>query len=222
MQLAVVALGEPARSRSSARLSIENGEHGASAMRICAPGFGSWNSFSTRSLSARISSSSCTTLSGGRPPSFCDRFIEPRVIVMRMPSVARRLGLDVDGVLEPLGKEIMMIGRRRAAGEHQFGQREPRRESQVLGRQPRPDRIERLQPGKQLLVDRGGMGAGQRLEEVVMGVDEAGQHDMAAGVENRVDGRRTARGPCATSSTILRSLDDEAAPAPPENRQRVS
>ena len=25
-------------------------------------------------------SSSCTTLSGGNPPSFCDKFIEPRVI----------------------------------------------------------------------------------------------------------------------------------------------
>ncbi len=41
--------------------------------------------FSTRSLSAKIVSASCTTLSGGRPPSFADRFIEPRDTVIRMP-----------------------------------------------------------------------------------------------------------------------------------------
>ena len=37
------------------------------------------------SLSARIVSSSCTTLSGGRPPSFSDSDIEPRVGWKRMP-----------------------------------------------------------------------------------------------------------------------------------------
>jgi hypothetical protein len=68
------------------RRVTENGEHGASAMRICAPGAGSWNSFSTRSLSRRIVSSSWTTSSGGRPPSFFERFIEPRVTVIRRPT----------------------------------------------------------------------------------------------------------------------------------------
>jgi hypothetical protein len=67
------------------RFEIENGEQGASATRNWAPGFGSWNSFSTRSLSTRIISSSCTTLSGGKPPSFSERFIDPRETVMRMP-----------------------------------------------------------------------------------------------------------------------------------------
>ena len=128
VQLAVVALGQAARSRPSDRLVTENGEHGASATRICAPGFGSWNSFSTRSLSARIVSSSCTTLSGGRPPSFCDRFIDPRVTVMRMPSATRLLDLDVDRVLKARRIEIVMIGGGRAARQHEFGQREARRE----------------------------------------------------------------------------------------------
>ena len=86
VELAIVQFGESARYRAINRRVTENGEQGASAMRISAPGLGSWNSFSTRSLSARIVSSSCTTSSGGRPPSFFDRFIEPRVTVMRRPS----------------------------------------------------------------------------------------------------------------------------------------
>ena len=42
------------------RFAQTKAEHGAKAMRISAPGLGSWNSFSTRSLSARIASASCT------------------------------------------------------------------------------------------------------------------------------------------------------------------
>ena len=53
---------------------------------MSAPGEGSWNSDSTRSLSRRMVSSSCTTLSGGRPPSFSDRFMDPRVTVIRRPT----------------------------------------------------------------------------------------------------------------------------------------
>ena len=64
----------------------ENGEHGASAMRTIAPHDGSWCWATRRSESARIVSSSCTTESGGRPPSFWDRLIEPRVGWNRMPS----------------------------------------------------------------------------------------------------------------------------------------
>ena len=79
------------RSASSAvrRISsgvTENGEHGASATRTIAPGAGSWCNATNRSESARISSSSCTTSSGGRPPSFTDRLIDPRVGWKRKPS----------------------------------------------------------------------------------------------------------------------------------------
>ena len=64
----------------------ENGEHGASAIRTMAPGALSWCCATSLSESARISSSSCTTESGGRPPSFWDRLIEPRVGWKRTPS----------------------------------------------------------------------------------------------------------------------------------------
>jgi hypothetical protein len=126
------------------------------------------------------------------------------------PERARLLDLDVDGVFQALGKEIVMVRGRRAARQHQFGQGETRGEAELTRLQPRPDRIERHQPGKQIPVDRGRVGAGQGLKKVVMRVDEARQHDMARGVENRVNGRRR----LAPPGDRLRDapvLDDEAA-----------
>ena len=64
------------------------------------------------------------------------------------------------------------------------------------------------------------MGAGQRLVEMMVGVDETRQHDMARGVERRVDalGRFAAPDPLGDP----RPLDDEAAlRAVGENRQGV-
>ncbi len=138
-------------------------------------------------------SSSCTTLSGGSPPSRCDRFIEPRVSSTRKPSRLRRRDLDVDGVFEAGGKHVMMVGRRGAAGQHQFGHRHRHAEIERLRRQPRPDRIKRLQPGKQFAVERRGNRARQRLIEMMMGVDQARQHHMLAGVEGLHVGRRRRR-----------------------------
>ena len=40
----------------------------------------------SRSESARMASMVCTTLSGGRPPSFWDRSMEPREAWKRIPS----------------------------------------------------------------------------------------------------------------------------------------
>ena len=47
--------------------------------------------------------------------------------------IARRLDFDVDGVLQTLREQIMMIGRGRAAREQQFGERQPRGEPQMCG-----------------------------------------------------------------------------------------
>ena len=91
--------------------------------------------------------------------------------------------LDVDRVLEPGRKDIVMIRRRGAAGQQQFRHRDRHAKLQRLGRQPRPHRVERLQPGKQLAVHRGRNGTGQRLIEMMVGVDQARQHHMLAGLE---------------------------------------
>ncbi len=78
-------------SRASTALSrrrsadTENGEHGASATRCIAPNDLSWYFSMTRAESAMISSTVCTTLSGGRPPSLTERSILPREAYMRTP-----------------------------------------------------------------------------------------------------------------------------------------
>ncbi len=102
--------------------------------------------------------------------------------------------LDVDGVLEPARKQVVVIRRRGAAGQQQLGQRHLARQLQRLRRQPCPDRVEGQQPVEQRLVDHRPPGAGQGLVEMVMGVDQPRQHDVFAGVEDLVH-RQRGRGP---------------------------
>jgi hypothetical protein len=54
-------------------------------------------------------------------------------------------------VFEPhaIGKEIKMVGRKRASRQCQLGQPQPRRIEHIVGRVARPDRIERLEPAEQ-------------------------------------------------------------------------
>ena len=205
VQLAVVALGE---ARGLAHQPLVDRERRTGRERdrgFARPGPGSWNSFSTRSLSARMASSSCTTRIGRQAAMPSDRrFIEPRVTVMRIPSARASSTSMSTASSRPRREEIMMIGRRRAARQHQFGQGETHGDAQLMRLQPRPDRIERHQPGKQFLVDRRRVGACQRLIEMMMGVDEAGQHDMARGVENRRRPAPPARAPARPSPRCAR------------------
>ena len=55
----------------------------------------------------------------------------------------------------------------------------------LLGRQPRPYRIKCLQPRKQFAIERCRQRARQRLVEMVMGVDQPGQHDVVARLRRR-------------------------------------
>ena len=76
-----------------------------------APATGRGAAPTSRSESARISSSSCTTESGGRPPSFCDRLIEPRVGWKRMPSSAAAAISAVIRSPRPGGVDVEVVGR---------------------------------------------------------------------------------------------------------------
>ena len=78
----------------------------------------------------------------------------------------------------------MMIGCRGAAGQQQFGERNFTGQRQFFGCQPRPHRVERLQPGKQRLVDHRGPGTGEGLIEMVMGVDQPRQQHMLARIKD--------------------------------------
>ena len=103
-----------------------------------------------------------------------------------------------------------MVGRGRAAGEQEFDQRHPDRDAKRLGRHAAPDVLHGDEPGDEFLAEPIGMGARQRLVEMMMRVNEPGQHDMARGVERRIPG---GGGRLATPDAFddFRFLDDHAA-----------
>jgi hypothetical protein len=63
----------------------ENGEHGATAIRVIAPNEGSCQRSMAAWVEARMSSCSSTTESGGSPPADSPRFIDPRPGWKRSP-----------------------------------------------------------------------------------------------------------------------------------------
>ena len=97
-------------------------------------------------------------------------------------------GVDLGGeeVAGPVGVEVQVVGRRRAARQRQLGEPDPRRQVGALGVQPPPDRVQRLQPTEQRLVRHRRERPRQVLEQVVVGVHEA-RRDEAVG---RIDDRR--------------------------------
>lgn len=78
----------------------------------------------------------------------------------------------------------MVIGRRGAARQQQFGQRDFGGEGEFFRGESRPDRVQGFQPRKQRLIDHRRPGAGQGLVEMVMGVDQPRQDHMLAGIEH--------------------------------------
>jgi len=134
-----------------------------------------------------MKSSSSTQSSGGSPPFDSPSDIEPR-LAWKHAQIARRLDLAVDvvAVLEDVG----VVEHGGAARLGQLGQADQRAGARSLGVGARPGAIERLQPGKEIVVLRAGEVARQGLVEMVVGVDEARQDDLAAEVDHRVRRRR--------------------------------
>ena len=104
--------------------------------------------------------------------------------------LANDVDLHVDGVLQTIRKQVVVIGRGGTAGQQQFGERDLAGERQTIRRQACPDRIERLQPGEQGLIDHGAPGSREGLIEVVVRVYQPWQHDVLTGIEGAVDRRR--------------------------------
>ena len=101
----------------------------------------------------------------------------------------RLFDLDVDRAIEANREKVMMVRRRGAAGQKKFGERQADRHTETVGREPRPDWIKRREPAEKLLVERLRMGARQRLIEMMVGVDEARDDDVAARIEGLIAGR---------------------------------
>ena len=102
-----------------------------------------------------------------------------------MPSSSRHFEDHVRGIeAVAVGIEIMVVGRQRGAGQHQFDEADTRRRTQRLLVDLVPVGIRHgAQPGEQRSVDAGPHALEHALEEVVVGGDEA-RIDHAAG---RVD-----------------------------------
>ncbi|MCY1436858.1 hypothetical protein D9M71_529960 [compost metagenome] len=94
------------------------------------------------------------------------------------------LDLHVDRVFQTFREQVVMVGGGGATGQQQFSQRDFGGEGEFFRGQACPDRVQGFQPREQRLIDHRRPGAGQGLIEVVMGVDQARQDHMLAGIEH--------------------------------------
>ena len=153
VQPGVVAFGQSFADSLITRCGTASGEQGASATCIIAPGFGSWKSFRTRSLSARMVSESCTIEFGLQPAVFlgdAHRSARDRHAQAELP---RFVDLDVDRALEPGREQVVMIRRRGAARQEELDERHSDGNAERLRRQAVPDALHRDEPGDELEAD---------------------------------------------------------------------
>ncbi len=113
-------------------------------------------------------------------------FIEPRVSTTRRPRRARRRDLDIDRLIEARRKHIMMIGAGGAARQHQLGHRHRRGKIERLRASAcAHTRVAALATTETVQrVERRRHRAGQRLVEMVMGIDQRPAARHAAEASN--------------------------------------
>jgi hypothetical protein len=95
--------------------------------------------------------------------------------------LAGGLDLGLDQTLTPAREHVVVVEDRRAAGESELRESGARRCVLRFRVEARPDRIELTQPGEEVGLLRAG--ARERLEEVVVGVDEPGRDERALEVD---------------------------------------
>ncbi len=90
---------------------------------------------------------------------------------------------DVDQVGRSIrGKKVVVVRGQRAAGSQQFTKADQCALIKIFITEFRPDWIQGLQPGEQLAVDGRRPGAGAGLVQMMVGIDQPGQHDATVGV----------------------------------------
>ena len=119
---------------------------------------------------------SCTTLSGGSPPSFCERLMEPRVGVEPHAELGGGLDLGRDQVTAAGGVHVQVVHGRGAPTECQFREPDPGRQVRRLLVELGPDGVERGEPAEQVGGGGGRERTGEVLVDVVVAVDQAGRH----------------------------------------------
>lgn len=115
---------------------------------------------------------------------------------------AHRLELGGQALLSPVAEEKGVIGAGGRAREQQLGSRVARRDRDVLGAHFRPYRIEVHQP----VLGSGAVhlreGAGERLEEMVVQVDESRNQQAAVQVDDPLCGERDRPGLHALDAAV--------------------
>ena len=111
---------------------------------------------------------------------------------MRRPSSRAAWSSASTSPVDAAREDVVVVEHGRAARQRELGEPGARGGVLHLGVDPRPDRVERAQPGEEvgLLRPR----ARERLVQVVVRVDEAGRDDRAAEVAHRASGRRLSAG----------------------------
>ena len=97
--------------------------------------------------------------------------------------LARGLDLRVDEPVLAAGEEVQVIRAGRAPGQQQLGQAHAGGHAHAVGVDPAPDLVQLRQPAEQGRFLHRRDVARQRLRQVMVRVDEAGQHDLARGVD---------------------------------------
>ena len=93
------------------------------------------------------------------------------------PYLTPGLGDGVEDRVVPAGHDVVVVGDRRRPAQGKLGQADLRRHLHIGDRDPRPDRVELLQPAEQVTACRAA--PGEPLVKVVVGVDEPGCDDPA-------------------------------------------
>ena len=113
------------------------------------------------------------------------------VLLGQVHRTARRVEAHADGlgctdfgaeqVAALTREDVVVVGRRRAAGQRECRQAAERRRVHRLLVDTRPDRVQRRQPLEERVI--GGEATGDPLIEVVMGVHEPGREHAAGAVD---------------------------------------
>ena len=110
---------------------------------------------------------------------------------MRTPSSRAASTSASTSPVRPAREDVVVVEDGRAARQRELGEARARGGVLGLGVEPRPDRIELAQPGEEIGLLRAG--PRERLEQVVVRVDEPGRDDRAGEVDALVGpGRRAA------------------------------
>ncbi len=95
-------------------------------------------------------------------------------------------GGDLRGpqVAATAGGHVQVVHGGGASAQGELGEADPGRQVGGFLVQPGPQRVQRGEPGEQRPVDRGPVGPGEVLVDVVVGVDQAGRHQAPGGVDH--------------------------------------